>query len=47
MPLGKAHAYSENKMEEIKDAFYKSVKYLSLIGGLLLVIADRKKKQDD
>lgn len=32
-----AHAVVENDMTEVKDVFYKSVKYLSLIGGLLFV----------
>lgn len=32
-----AHAVVENNMTEVKDVFYKSVKYLSLIGGLLFV----------
>jgi O-antigen/teichoic acid export membrane protein len=32
-----AHAVVENDMAEVKDVFYKSVKYLSLIGGLLFV----------
>jgi O-antigen/teichoic acid export membrane protein len=32
-----AHAVVENDMVEVKDVFYKSVKYLSLIGGLLFV----------
>lgn len=32
-----AHAVVENDMEEVKDVFYKSVKYLTLIGGLLFM----------
>lgn len=32
-----AHAVVENDMDEVKDVFYKSVKYLSLLGGLLFV----------
>lgn len=32
-----AHAVVENDMEDVKDVFYKSVKYLSLIGALLFV----------
>lgn len=32
-----AHAYSENNKPHIEDVFLKSVKYLSLIGGLLFV----------
>lgn len=32
-----AHAASENNMDEIRDVYYKSVKYLSLIGALLFV----------
>jgi O-antigen/teichoic acid export membrane protein len=32
-----AHAVAENDMEDVKDVFYKSVKYLSLMGALLFV----------
>jgi O-antigen/teichoic acid export membrane protein len=32
-----AHAVVENDMEDVRDVFYKSVKYLSLIGALLFV----------
>lgn len=32
-----AHAVVENDMVDVKDVFYKSVKYLSLIGALLFV----------
>ncbi len=32
-----AHAVVENDMDDVKDVYYKSVKYLSLIGGLLFV----------
>jgi len=32
-----AHAIVENDMEDVKDVFYKSVKYLSLLGALLFV----------
>lgn len=32
-----AQAYSAFEMEELKDIFYKSVKYLTVIGGLLFV----------
>lgn len=32
-----SHAVAVNDMEEVRDVFYKSVKYLSLIGGLLFV----------
>ncbi|HLP51792.1 MAG TPA: polysaccharide biosynthesis C-terminal domain-containing protein [Chitinophagales bacterium] len=32
-----AHAIVENDIAEVKDVFYKSVKYLSLIGALLFV----------
>lgn len=32
-----SQAYSESRMDELKDVFYKSVKYLSVIGALLFV----------
>lgn len=32
-----AHAVADNDMDDVKDVFYKSVKYLSLIGALLFV----------
>ena len=32
-----AHAVVENDMDDVRDVFYKSVKYLSLIGALLFV----------
>jgi O-antigen/teichoic acid export membrane protein len=32
-----AHAIVENDMQDVKDVFYKSVRYLSLIGALLFV----------
>ncbi|MBL0310277.1 MAG: polysaccharide biosynthesis C-terminal domain-containing protein [Bacteroidetes bacterium] len=32
-----AHAYSEARIDELKNVFYKSVKYLSVIGGLLFI----------
>ncbi len=32
-----AHAIVENDMDEVKDVFYKSVRYLSLMGALLFV----------
>ncbi len=32
-----AHAVVENDMDDVRDVYYKSVKYLSLIGGLLFV----------
>ena len=32
-----AHAASVNDMDEVRDVYYKSVKYLSLIGALLFV----------
>ncbi len=32
-----AHAVVDNNMDEVRDVYYKSVKYLSLIGGLLFV----------
>lgn len=32
-----AHAVAENNIEELRTVFYKSVKYLGIIGGLLFV----------